>query len=70
MGIDMDTPVFNPVRKHLAAAKKQLHRDGLGNLPNRADPLTDKEVFKIFEDRVAGIHSPQALTNAMAIFAL
>ena len=70
MGIDIDKPLFDPVRKHLAAAKKQLHRDGLGNLPNRADTLTGKEVFKIFEDRVAGLHSPIALTNAVAIFTL
>lgn len=49
----MDTPIFDPARARLAAAKKQLQRDGLWKLPNMADPKTDKEVYKIFEDKVA-----------------
>ena len=49
-------------------AKKIACREGLGNLPNRSDPLTDEEVEELFNCSVTGEQSPMAITNAMAVF--
>ena len=66
-GVNLDSPSFKCVREHLALVKKKLHKDGLGNLPNRASSLSAQEVHTLFETKTAGVQSPVALNNAMAI---
>ena len=45
-------------------------REGKGNLPNASDNTTNDEVHTLFKRKVAGVHSPLALLNAMVLFCL
>ena len=40
-----------PIIKHLGAVKKSLRKFGMGNLPNKSDALTNKEI-NTWEKRV------------------
>ena len=66
----MDRPSFKCVREHLSLVKEKLYKDGLGNLPNRASSLSAQEVYTLFETKTAGLQSPVALNNAMAIMVM
>jgi hypothetical protein len=61
---------FKEVGDHLKAACKMLKQNGKGNLPCKMDSLTLDEVAQLFEQKVAGSHSPLAIRNAVVIMCL
>ena len=55
--------LFETSRSVLAAKRKQLKSNGLGNKPNRAECLTDANVDILWECGQMGMHNASALTN-------
>ena len=60
--IDTD---FRKTRDALKAKQKQLKRHGLGNRPKATTALTDDEIEILFEKKLLGLSSPQALLNTV-----
>lgn len=56
---------FKKTRDALKAKQKQLKRHGLGNRPKATTALTDDEIEILFDKRLLGISSPQALLNTV-----
>ena len=61
------TQALAPVTEVLKAVSRQLKKKGKGNLPNASDAISNSEVLKLYEDKIAGRHNPLALNNAMVI---
>ena len=57
---------FYKSRQALIAKFKELKSLGMGNQPNAADPLTDIEINK-FYDNLLGADNPRALQNTIYI---
>ena len=49
----------------MKAKQMQLKRHGLGNRPNATTALTDDEIEILFEKKLLGLSSPQALLNTV-----
>lgn len=56
---------FPSTRDALAAKQKQLKREGRGNHPNRAQPITNEEVEVLYLTGQLGTGSPDALLNTV-----
>ena len=56
---------FEKSRRVLAAKRKELTKNGLGNKPNATRPLTDEEVNKLYEKGYFGLDSPVPLQRLM-----
>ena len=59
------TEALAPVTEVVKAASRKLKKKGMGNLPS--DAISNAEVMKLYEDKIAGRHNPLALNNAMVI---
>ena len=60
--------VFEQARKCLEARSKQLKKEGKGNKPNAAEPLTDVEENILYEQKLLGISNAEALLNTVWLF--
>ena len=56
---------FKKTRDALKAKQKQLKRQGLGNRPKATTALTDDEIEILFDKKLLGLSSPQALLNTV-----
>ena len=56
---------FKKKRDALKAKQKQLKRHGLGNRPKATTALTDDEIEMLFDKKLLGLSSPQALLNTV-----
>ncbi|XP_070576202.1 uncharacterized protein KIAA1958 homolog [Ptychodera flava] len=56
---------FFSTREKLKAKQKNLRKHGKGNLPHKADTLTDDDVNKLYADRQLGAHTPQSVINTL-----
>jgi len=56
---------FYKSRQGLTAKFKELKSLGMGNKPNAADPLTDIEINKFYDDNLLGADNPRALQNTV-----
>ena len=54
---------FKKTRDALKAKQKELKRHGLGNRPKATTALTDDEIEILFDEKLLGLSSPQALLN-------
>ena len=63
------TAALAPVTEVLKAVSRSrnLKKKGMGNLPNASDGVSNSEFKNLFEDKIAGVHNPLALNNAMVI---
>ena len=61
------TQALAPVTEVLKAVSRQLKKKGKGNLPNASHAISNSEVSKLYDDKIAGRHNPLALNNAMVI---
>ena len=56
---------FKKTRDALKAKQKELKRHGLGNRPKATTALTDDEIESLFDKKLLGLSSPQALLNTV-----
>ena len=56
---------FSRSKEVLKCKQKNLKKQGKGNLPNRADAVSDEEINILFEKGCLGTSSPNALLNTM-----
>lgn len=56
---------FSRSKEVLKCKQKNLKKQGKGNLPNRADAVSDEEINILFEKGCLGTSSPNALLNNM-----
>ena len=56
---------FKKTRDALKAKQKQLKRHGLANRPKATTALTDDEIEILFDKKLLGLSSPQALLNTV-----
>ena len=60
-----DGPAFNLTRTALKAKQKSLKKQGKGNRPFEAQPITDEEVDTLYNKGLLGGDSPNALLNTL-----
>ena len=58
---------FKKTRDALKAKQKELKRHGLGNRPKATTALTDDEIEILFDKKLLGLSSPQALLNTVLL---
>jgi len=58
-------PEFSLSRDAFAARSKSLKRQGKGNKPKAASPLTDDEIEALYQKQILGCQTPCALLNTM-----
>ena len=63
--MNSSTPDFQLSRDALKAKQKSLKKQGKGNKPNRACPLTDKEMNLLYEKGVLGSHNAKSHLNVL-----
>jgi len=56
---------FQKTRDALKAKQKELKRQGKGNKPKATTALSDKEIDILYNEKVLGLSSPQALVNTV-----
>ena len=56
---------FASFRQTLDTEMKRLKSTGLGSKPKQAEPLSEEDEEKLWQAKVLGEHSPQALLNTM-----
>ena len=56
---------FEKTRKVLQSKQKDLKKQGKGNLPKATVPLTTDEIKIIYDKKLLGISSPEALLNTL-----
>jgi len=56
---------FSKAREVLKCKQKNLKMQGKGNLPKRADAISDDEISKLFEKGCLGPSTPKSLVNTM-----
>ena len=56
---------FASFRQTLDAEMKRLKSAGLGSQPKQTEPLSEEDEEKLWQAKVLGDHSPQALLNTM-----
>ena len=56
---------FSRSKEVLKCKQKNLKKQGKGNLPNRADAVSDEEINILFEKGCLGTSSPNALLNTI-----
>ena len=59
------SPEFATARKALQSKQVQLKKMGKGNLPKRADSLTDDEIDQLYGVRQLGKHNPASVLNTL-----
>ena len=59
------TVISKKTRDALKVKQKQLKRHGLGNRPKATTALTDDEIEILFDKKLLGLSSPQALLNTV-----
>ena len=64
----VESDVFSGARDALKARQIDLKKQGKGNRPNRADPLSDEDVEELFRARHLGNHSSQAIINTLWLY--
>ena len=57
--------VFEQTIKVLKSKEKMLKKQGKGNKPNASVALTNEEIQIIYEKKLLGIESPEALLNTL-----
>lgn len=58
-------PEFKRMREALKARQKELKQQGYGNKPRATTALTDEEINILYDKKVLGLSSPQALINTV-----
>ena len=58
-------PAFRTSRKVLEAKRRDLKQQGLGNRPNKSDPLNKEQEDKLWETGELGMSNPTSLQNTM-----
>lgn len=58
-------PEFNLSRQAFSAKKKSLKKQGRGNKPRAAEPLSDQDIELFYTKGILGDHTPQALLNVL-----
>ncbi|XP_070550399.1 uncharacterized protein KIAA1958 homolog [Ptychodera flava] len=56
---------FFMAREKLKAKQKELRKQGKGNLPNKADALTDDDINHLYEAQQLGPCTPQSVINTL-----
>ena len=56
---------FETSNRVLKAKRKQLKSAGLGNKPNKAEPISDEHLELLWEKGLIGMHSAKALLNML-----
>lgn len=56
---------FAKVQDVMKSKMKMLKRSGKGNLPNRASPLTDEDIEKLWRSGQLGMENPRSITNTL-----
>ena len=56
---------FYKARDVLTCKQKDLKKRGKGNLPKRAEPLTDTDINTLFDKELLGKKTPSSLLNTM-----
>ena len=56
---------FQKTRDALKAKQKELKRQGKGNKPKATTDLSDEEIDILYNEKVLGLSSPQALVNTV-----
>ena len=65
-GLSLITSVqFAKSRDALKSKQKALKSQGKGNLPRKADPLTDDEINTLFEKKQLGPYTPTSVINTL-----
>jgi hypothetical protein len=65
-GLSLITSVqFTKSRAVLKSKQKSLKAQGKGNLPNKADPITDNEIDTLFEKHQLGPYTPSSIINTL-----
>ena len=65
IGGDEKHTKFPLTKETLKSKMKLLKKQGKGNKPNRAQPITDSELDILYESNLLGGSSPEALLNSM-----
>ena len=65
IGGDEKHTKFPLTKETLKTKMKLLKKQGKGNKPNRAQPITDSELDILYESNLLGGSSPEALLNSM-----
>ena len=56
---------FDKLREVLKSKQMDLKRAGKGNLPNKADPITDEEIEILWQRQQFGLHTPDSIINTL-----
>ena len=56
---------FNRLRDVLKSKQRELKRQGLGNLKNRADAVTDEDIEKLWQSNQMGAATPESIINTL-----
>ena len=56
---------FNRLRDVLKSKQRELKRQGLGNLKNRADAVTDEYIEKLWQSNQMGAATPESIINTL-----
>ena len=59
---------FARVREVVRAKQRDLKSQGKGNLCQKADPITDVEIDKLWECKLLGTHNPESILNSLWLF--
>ena len=60
----LDSAQFKSTKDMVEAERHLLKASGIGNKPNKVDPLTDEEIEKLWQDGGFGIKEPNELSAA------
>lgn len=63
--ISGDNNDFQLTKDTLKTKMKVLKKQGKGNKPNRAQPLTDMEINSLYEKNLLGDSTPEAMINTL-----
>ncbi|XP_070188560.1 uncharacterized protein KIAA1958 homolog [Littorina saxatilis] len=61
----IDGPEFAQLREVVKTKQKIVKQEGCGNLPNRAQPLKDEDVDKLWQTKQLGVADPEAILNTL-----
>ena len=59
------SPEFAKVRETLKSKQKELKKQGKGNRPCKADPLTDEDVDLLYEKKMLGPYTPISVISTL-----
>ena len=59
---------FAKLREVMKSKQRELKRQGLGNLPNKADAVTDDDIEKLWQCNQLGAANPESIINTLWFF--